>query len=624
MAPNRPELTDLIERSIAALAVIDEQGRYLLRSHGLAALTGHETDELDVFGRIRKACANEAEAQALIEGWRHHQATGEPVEQTARFEHAEGGQRWVRLHLSRQGTHRILHAVDITDLVRTQHTLAEREHRFRSFFESAPVGMAILDDSGILQANPAFCRMLGREHRDLLRRTMRDLTHPDDMAASQRATAAVLSGEQRVIAVEKRYLRADGGVVHARTTLTRSQLDPGGRDLSFVMVEDITERKAMEEDLLKVQKLESLGVLAGGIAHDFNNMLTTVLGNVEMVREALDASSPLQRKLDRAEKAALRARDLTLQLQTFASGGEPMRRVIRLADVLRESAELCFRGSRTLPEIEIEPDLPLAELDAGQIAQALNNLFINAIQAMPQGGTAGISLRAVTLEAEELPPLPAGRYLRVVVRDGGVGIPPEHLERIFDPYYTTKRSGRGLGLAIAFGVVKRHGGHLQASSEPSRGSTFTLYLPASPASEVDAQIDEEASLESSSGRVLVMDDEPTIRELVQELLSHFGYRVDTACHGDEALVMVQQAARQGDPYRAAILDLTIPGGRGGQAIVRELCSIDPELRTIVMSGYSTDAIMSRYEHRGFHGAVPKPCSTRALVMELQRVLGERG
>ena len=752
MPNEEPQLAELLESSAAALAVLDEHGRYLLRSAGLAALTGHDdAQHQNVLERITETAADERAAQVMLEGWQHHQATGEPVERTVPFRHPSGEQRWVRLRLVRHGQYRILHALDITQLVLTQQALAESEAqhrtlvenlpvgvyslsepmsgkissanpailrilgfdsvdevvgnssailyehaedrtkliqglldnefersntirfevpllrkdrqsilarltihgtfdednrlervdgvleditqqrraqralehselRFRSFFESAPVGMAILDQHGIVQSNPALCRMLGVEARALLGRTMHDLTHPDDLQASVQASEAMQRGELPLLQLEKRYVRDDGTVLHARTTVTQGRGAPELPPMSFVMIEDISERKAMEEDLLKVQKLESLGVLAGGIAHDFNNMLTGVLGNVSMVRDQLPANSPLRTHLERAETAARRARDLTLQLQTFASGGEPMRRVLRLEDIVRESIELCFRGSRALPSIRVAPGLPLAELDAGQVAQALNNLFINAIQALPQGGTVEVEVDANSLEPGELPPLHSGRYLRITVSDQGTGIPPRHLERIFDPYYTTKRSGRGLGLATAYSVVKRHGGHILVASELDKGSTFTIYLPASSATQRDLPVDDFTEPTPDSGRILVMDDEASIRELVCELLGQFGYQVDAACHGDEALVMVRLAAQAGDPYRAAILDLTIPGGRGGREIIDELRALDPQLQAVVMSGYSTDATLAHHQRFGFAGAIAKPCSAKALVGELQRVL----
>jgi len=752
MPQEEPRLAELLESSAAALAVLDEDGRFLLRSAGLDALTGRAVGpDQSVLHRITESAADEGAARAMLEGWEHHQATGEPVERTVPFRHTSGEDRWVRLQLVRHGRYRILHAFDITELVRTQEALAESEalhrklvqnlpvgvyslsepmsgeissanpaftrilgfdsedellgnssailyerpedrtklihglldnefqhsnticfevpllrkdrrpflarltihgtfdgdnritrvdgvlediteqrqaqqaleqseRRFRSFFETAPVGMAILDQHGIVQANPALCRMLGMDHEALASQSMRDLTHPDDLQASEGASAAMHRGERPLIEMEKRYVRSDGTTLHARTTVTLGQVTPDRPSMSFVMIEDITERRAMEEDLLKVQKLESLGILAGGIAHDFNNMLTGVLGNVSMVRDRLPDDSPLRSHLARAEKAARRARDLTLQLQTFASGGEPMRKVLILEDVVRESAEFCFRGSRALSEIHVAPELPLAELDEGQVAQALNNLFINAIQALPQGGTVEVSLDETRLDVGELPPLAPGCYLRIVVRDHGVGIPPQHLDRIFDPYYTTKRSGRGLGLATAFGVVKRHGGHLRVDSVMGEGSTFTLYLPASTATTPDTPIDDRTEPVADTGRILVMDDDESIRELVVELLGHFGYQVDAACHGDEALVMTRLAARQGKPYRAAILDLTIPGGRGGREIIDELHELDPHIQAIVMSGYSTDATLAHHQSFGFAGAVAKPCSARVLVGELQRVL----
>jgi two-component system cell cycle sensor histidine kinase/response regulator CckA len=509
---------------------------------------------------------------------------------------------------------------DITEQRNQQQALEASEQRFRGFFETAPMGMAILVDGKMVRANPAFCAMMQAEQHELIGKGMGDLTHPDDLEASERALPDLIEGRIPVLEIEKRYLRSDGSAFWARTTATLGHIGPEDERMVFVMTEDLTERRAIEEDLLRNQRLDSLGVLAGGIAHDFNNMLQGVLGNVSMVRDRLDPDDPLREYLERAETAARRARDLTLQLQTFASGGHPIRRVARLEELLRESVTLAFHGSRVAPQVEIAPDLPLVELDPGQMGQAFNNLFINAIQAMPNGGQVRITLDAVDGHTLEQPNLTAERYLRVVVQDRGVGIAPVHLERIFDPYYTTKRSGRGLGLAMVYSVIKRHDGLVHAESTQGVGSTFTLLLPASEATEPDRIAPEDHEPSAGDGRVLVMDDEPSIRELVRDLLSHFGYQVDDACHGDEALVMARNAVRQGRPYQVAILDLTIPGGRGGREIIEELRAIDPALRAIVMSGYTTDTTLAHHRSFGFAGAVAKPCSAKALVAELQRVM----
>jgi two-component system cell cycle sensor histidine kinase/response regulator CckA len=751
MSPREPEMIALLERSPAAIAVLDEQGSYVVRSVGLEQITGYgNIDGMHVLEAIQQTARGEAAAQLRAE-WRRHRATGEPVSATVPFEHAGGEQRWARLHLSSHGGYRLLNAVDVTELLETQQALAESEalhrkivenipvgiyslsepmsgkissvnpaltrilgyddpsevignssaivyehpedrarvvqglldnefqqsntiqvelplirrnrerfiarltihgtfddqqrlrrvdgvvqditeqraqqraleeseQRFRSFFDSSPLGKAIQVGGAIVRANPALCQMLRMEPEELVGKTMEDLTHPDDLAASRAAVRAMRAGAGPVRQLEKRYLRGDGTVLFARTTATQGQGGGHPDGVTFVMIEDISERRAMEDDLLRIQKLESLGVLAGGIAHDFNNMLQGVLGHVSMVRDQLEPDSPLSAYLERAETAANRARDLTLQLQTFASGGHPIRRVVRLEDVVHESVALSFRGRRVLPELHIASDLPLVELDVAQAGQAFNNLFINAIQAMPEGGMVTITLEPVQLALDEQPALPPGRYLRLVVSDRGVGIPPGQIERIFDPYFTTKRGGRGLGLATAFSVVKRHGGHLLVDSAPGEGSSFTVLLPCTEAEEPEPLHPPECEPGRGEGRVLVMDDEASIRELVCDLLGHFGYQVEAARDGDEALEMARRAVLTGRPYQVAILDLTIPGGRGGREIILELQEIDPQLRAIVMSGYTTDTTLAQHRAFGFDGAVAKPCSAKALVAELQRVL----
>ena len=269
------------------------------------------------------------------------------------------------------------------------------------------------------------------------------------------------------------------GTRHFRIISTPVLAADGAVSAVIEAVEDITEKKRLEEDVLRAQKLESVGLLAGGIAHDFNNLLTAIMGNISLAKAQLPPDNKTQTRLSEAERASLRAKDLTQQLLTFAKGGAPVRRSASISELIQETTRFALSGSNSSSEFAIGHDLHRVEIDEGQISQVIHNLIINADQAMPVGGTIRIVCDEATLADNEAPPLPAGRYIRIAIGDQGVGIPAKHLQRIFDPYFTTKEKGRGLGLASAYSIIRNHDGQISVSSEPGRGTTFTIHLPIS-------------------------------------------------------------------------------------------------------------------------------------------------
>jgi len=388
---------------------------------------------------------------------------------------------------------------------------------------------------------------------------------------------------------------------------------------------DITERKRMEEELLKAQKLESVGVLAGGIAHDFNNILTAILGNIGLAKMYAEPEGKVHARLAEAEKASLRARDLTQQLLTFSKGGAPVTQTASIGDLVRDSASFAVHGSPVRLEFSIPPDDPSAtdrtfasrqtlwpvEVDEGQISRVVNNLVINAVQAMPEGGAIRIRAENVTVEAKQVPALEAGRYVKVSIEDPGIGIPGEQLPKIFDPYFTTKEGGSGLGLAASYAIVKKHKGLLTVESELGVGTTFRIYLPAS-GKEVRARAETGSLPPTGTGRVLVMDDEEVVREVAAQMLSHLGYEADSAGDGAEAIELYVDAKESGRPYAVVIMDLTVVGGMGGKEAIRRLRVIDPEVKAIVSSGYANDPVMASFEAYGFNGVVAKPFRIQEL------------
>jgi PAS domain S-box-containing protein len=386
-----------------------------------------------------------------------------------------------------------------------------------------------------------------------------------------------------------------------------------------VVFRDVTDRRKLEDELLKSRKLESLGVLAGGIAHDFNNLLASILGSVSLAAAVVDPAERIHKRLQEAEKACLRARDLTQQLLTFAKGGVPVKATTTITDVITEAASFSTAGARIRCEFDFAPDLWQVSIDEGQVSQVFNNLIINADQASPAGGVVAIRAENLSLRETAFGILPPGPYVVVRLKDHGTGIAPEHLPRIFDPYFTTKQSGNGLGLASAYAIIRKHDGHIDVASVPGSGTTFAIYLPASP-SEAERRSRMEESVISGKGRILVMDDSPSICELLGEMLAFLGYNVAFAADGHEAIETYGRGRQDGEPFDAVIMDLTIPGGMGGKEATKQLLTIDPAARVIVSSGYSNDPIMSDFQQFGFRAVIAKPYRIADLGSVLAAVL----
>lgn len=395
-----------------------------------------------------------------------------------------------------------------------------------------------------------------------------------------------------------------------------------GRFVRLQVATNINERKKMEEESLKSQKLESLGVLAGGIAHDFNNLLTAVTGNISLAKTYAPLDTPLMERLEEAEKASVRAKDLTFQLLTFAKGGAPVKQVTSLKGVIEDSCRFALPGSKCKCLIDVPEDLWLVDADAGQISQVLHNLLLNSEQAMPGGGNIEVKAQNVTLDASRDLSLPPGDYVNISVSDNGAGIEKEHLSKIFDPYFTTKLHGNGLGLATVYSIVKKHEGHITVQSQRDIGTTFSVFLPASKEHGHERKKVQNAGLTGGQGRILLMDDEEIVRDVTSLMLRSMGYEVEHAEDGEESIRMFKAAIESGKPFDSVIMDLTIPGGMGGREAVAELLKIDPSIKVIVASGYSNDPVMASYREYGFSGVLGKPFRIEELSEILHRVMSE--
>jgi len=399
--------------------------------------------------------------------------------------------------------------------------------------------------------------------------------------------------------------------------------DESGNIIGVVLVfRDATEKQKLEEEILKAGKLESVGILAGGIAHDFNNILTAITGNISLAMRDIKPSDAIFRRLVDAESACLRAKELTYQLLTFSKGGAPVKKTVSVSEIIEDSARLALAGSNVRCKISVPDDLLPADVDEGQISQVINNLLINAVEAMPGGGVITVRAENLTAGKGDALPLAYGKYLKISIQDQGTGILPGHLRKIFDPYFTTKQKGSGLGLAICYSIVKKHDGHISVESVLGSGTTFSIYLPAS-SKEPARKKDSREEPIRGEGKILVMDDEAIVRDVTGRILKHLGYDVEFAGDGSEAIELYRKAKESGKPFDLVIMDLTVPGGMGGKEAIHWLIEIDPDVRAIVSSGYSDNLVMSDFRQYGFKGVVAKPYKIQQLALALHNVLNDR-
>ncbi len=412
-----------------------------------------------------------------------------------------------------------------------------------------------------------------------------------------------------------------------RTRLVDGRLvpfaDQTSRRVGAVLVlRDITDRQQMEERLQNAAKMESVGILAGGIAHDFNNILTAILANLSLLQLDLEGMPEQSRMLDEAVRATKRASDLTLQLLTFAKGGDPVRTAVHLNEIVQEATDFARHGSGVKSQFEMPGNLWAANVDKAQISQVIQNLVINATQAMPHGGTLRISAVNEHVAAGFHPALAEGDYIRISVADTGEGIQRENLKRIFDPYFTTKPQGHGLGLATVFSIISRHQGHIEVTSAPGMGTTFTFWLPAATVSAAAPERSAAFASAEHGGRVLFMDDEEPIVRMAEKLLRRMGLQFESAADGKEAIARYRSAKESGHPFDLVIMDLTIPGGMGGKEAISVLRAYDPGVKAIVSSGYSSDLAMADFRMHGFRGMVAKPYDINSLATVIRSVMKE--
>ena len=399
-------------------------------------------------------------------------------------------------------------------------------------------------------------------------------------------------------------------------------LDRENRIIGVVLVfRDITNQVKMEEEILKIKKLESVGVLAGGIAHDFNNILTAILGNINLAGRYIDAENKAYSLLRDAEKASIRAKDLTQQLLTFSKGGDPVKKTTSIGNVITDSAIFVLRGSTVACRLDIPEDLWLVDIDTGQMSQVIQNIALNARHVMPEGGEINIVCTNISdITTETGLSLPGEKYIKITIEDHGGGISEKYLDKIFDPYFSTKQEGSGLGLAITHSIINKHDGHIFVQSQIGEGTTFTIYLPASDQQATHEPTKEAYKAKAGKTRILVMDDEQLVQDVAKQMLNHLGHEVLQAGDGKEAIAIFNEHRKSGKPIDVIIMDLTIPGGIGGKDAIEEILKINPEAKAVVSSGYSNDPVMADYQKYGFKAAIGKPFSLAELNETINSVL----
>jgi PAS domain S-box-containing protein len=574
-------------------------------------------EDQEIFYRHRKTLFETREPQACELRMIRHDATTFWGRLNAAITHDTAGDSQCRVALS-----------DITGLKQAEELLRGERTLIASVMETSPVGIITVDTSGRISfANAKAIAILGLTKAALTQTTYNAPAwqisdsngnpFPEGQLPFTRvmSTGIAVADDQHAIQWPdgRRILLSINGV---------PMRDANGRVTGMVAsLEDITEKRRMLDTLQRTDKLNSLGVLAGGIAHDFNNLLAGIFGYIDMAREESADEQAVRRYLGKALTVFDRAKGLTHQLLTFSKGGAPVRKTRPIGPQIRESASFALSGSPVACEYNLDDNLWLCDFDANQIGQVIDNLIINAQQAMPFSGTIVITAHNKVLVENEVPLLRPGNYIKITIADSGTGIAPELLPRIFDPFFTTKQKGNGLGLTTCYSIIQRHEGSIEAESVLGKGSVFHILLPAS---RRDTSIDETlpAVRHRGSGRILVMDDEPYIRELIGIILKRWGYAVIEAKDGTEALCLISTAEKSGSPIDAAIFDLTIPGGMGGKETIIALRQKWPALPVFASSGYSQDPVIARPVDFGFTDSIRKPYRKDELAALLERHLGK--
>ncbi len=516
--------------------------------------------------------------------------------------------------------------VDITDTILISEQLRESQERLTVTLRSIGDGVITTDTQGrITFLNKMAEQLTGWGNEEANGKPSTEVFNIINEKTGQKCANPI----SRVLQIGRIVGLANHTALISKDESRRSIADSGApirnwesKIIGVVLVfRDITHEKKMEEELIKVKKLESVGILAGGIAHDFNNILSAIQGNIELAAYRVNKDAKALSLLSDAQKATKRATKLTQQLLTFSKGGDPVKETTSLTGLIRDSADFVLHGSHVSCDYTFPDDLWAVNVDSGQIGQVVQNIIINAKHAMPEGGR--INIRCDNVEdvpSESFLSMHEGNFVRIVIQDTGIGIPQEIIDKIFDPYFTTKQDGSGLGLAICHSIINKHDGSITVQSSPGKGTTFTIYLPAVHSADITVVKQQKSGSAVKAARIMVMDDEEMIRNLAQAQLSTLGHKVVLVVDGEQAINRYQKLQDSGTPVDLVIMDLTVPGGMGGQEATRKLLQLDPEAKIIVASGYSNDPVMASYQEYGFCAAIAKPFDLTELRQVIESAL----
>ena len=625
---NEKRLRLLVKNSSDSLVIIDADGSQRYVSPAAERITGFPIAELKrktLDTLIHPDDMNDVRA-AWNEAVKHPEKTV-----TVQYRHIHKTRGWVfseaiaQSFLDESTINGIIASVrDITEHKRVEELLRESEDKFRLTFAFSPDAVNInrLDDGMYVDINEGFTQTTGFTRDDVMGKTSTELGIWHDPGDRQQLVKG-LREKGFFENLETQFRKKDGSLLTG--LMSARILSLKGVPHIISITRDITVRKKHEKEQLKIEKLESLGLLAGGIAHDFNNILTALMGNISVAKVFIETTHKSYVPLSEAEKATVRAGDLAHQLLTFSRGGEPVKKVVSLQHLVHEALSFTLHGSNVKGTVEIPDSIHAIEADEGQINQVFQNIIINATQAMPGGGELKITAKNDMLEENNTLSIPQGSYVRLSFADQGCGISKDHIKRIFDPYFTTKSAGIGLGLSSVHSIVGRHGGHIKVSSVPGEGTTLTVHLPSTGKAYTEQQASTavEEIVEHQGGSILVMDDDEMIRNVASSMLAHLGYEVTVCARGEEAIELYKTSMESETPFLMVIMDLTIPGGLGGKQAAEQILSLYPNACLIVSSGYSDDPIMSNFRDFGFSGMISKPYTMLNFEKVLKSLLAQR-
>lgn len=583
-------------------------------------------DETDLIGKVPEEIFNE-ESAAIISEMDQRTFSGENVSEIRTLEIEGEIYTFHTIQVPIRDTDNNIIGIngivrDITESKKMEDDLKKEKEKSENYLQLAGVMFIGLDTNGHINlANKKACDILECTESEVMGKNWFDNFIPlKDRENVRLVFNELVSGNIEPVEYHENEIITNNGntkIIAWHNSIIR---DDNGKITGVLSSgEDHTIRKKLEDQILQSQKLEAISTLAGGIAHDFNNMLGIITGNISYGLSFVNEGDELFDVLSDIQEGAKQAQSLTQQLLTFSKGGEPIKKAVDFNAILKESSIFNTRGAKARCEFDLQDDLWTLEVDKGQMNQVISNLIINALQAMPDGGTIKIRTNNTEVKTDSRLPVPPGNYVKTVIEDRGVGISKENLTQIFDPFFTTKQEGNGLGLTTTYSIINKHGGRIMVKSLLNIGTTFTLYLPVS--DKTNFQIErKKIMVYQGAGKILIMDDNDSILKIAGKILNKIGYETVLSTDGAEAIDIYKKAYHSQNPFDLVILDLTVPGGMGGATAMKQLLQINPEVKAVVSSGYSNNPIMSNYEDYGFCDVIPKPYKMAQIAEILNNIL----